>query len=54
MNETLAIAIWTLGVIAFIVIAVRWFLAEYKEDDYIKPKKQIFDDFYTLGKRSKD
>lgn len=54
MNETIAVTIWIVATVAFIVTVVRWFLKEERDSDYIKTERFIFDDFYSLGKRSKD
>lgn len=50
MNETYAVTMWSISTVVFIAIAVRWFLAEGSKNDYIEPKKQVFDDFYSLGR----
>jgi ABC-type Fe3+ transport system permease subunit len=54
MNEVTVIAIWTLAVVALIAIAVRWFTKAYKNDEYINSKDYMFDDFYMLGKGTRD
>ena len=48
MNETTALILFALFLLAAIVIAVRWFLKEYKDDDYVKSDEYLLDSFYDI------